>query len=253
LGNGTPSSFKSNSTFGGRAVEDTLSPSNASAAFLPGMHHYLGNRAGQQRTTRPTSSLHPSGKLGVPSSNPSSLTPYALGPNGTGLPPPHLTGFGNHPMDTGPPEPLTAHDFSGRPIPGFRDEEPRIALSPSARALQAHAPGQSLPQGLAAGYSRIHALPPTVMSPSTPGAFSPPNTSGFSGSGIDFGESPGSQSGNLDATMQRISYSTAAARTPSGQMPNASRHTSGRGFGPFSPLSRPVATEDDDDLFSMDG
>jgi hypothetical protein len=33
-------------------------------------------------------------------------------------------------------------------------------LSPTTRALQAHAPGQSLPQGLAAGYSRIHALPP---------------------------------------------------------------------------------------------
>ena len=33
-------------------------------------------------------------------------------------------------------------------------------LSPNTRALQAHAPGQSLPQGLAAGYSRIHALPP---------------------------------------------------------------------------------------------
>ncbi|KAG8823689.1 hypothetical protein FRC17_009254 [Serendipita sp. 399] len=30
------------------------------------------------------------------------------------------------------------------------------ALSPSSRALQAHAPGQSLPQGLAAGLSRLH-------------------------------------------------------------------------------------------------
>lgn len=30
------------------------------------------------------------------------------------------------------------------------------ALSPSARALQSHAPGQSLPQGLAAGLSRLH-------------------------------------------------------------------------------------------------
>ncbi|XP_006463188.1 hypothetical protein AGABI2DRAFT_120013 [Agaricus bisporus var. bisporus H97] len=38
-------------------------------------------------------------------------------------------------------------------------------LSPNTRALQAHAPGQSLPQGLAAGYSRIHALPPLTSSP----------------------------------------------------------------------------------------
>ena len=34
------------------------------------------------------------------------------------------------------------------------------ALSPSARALQSHAPGQSLPQGLAAGLSRLHLVPP---------------------------------------------------------------------------------------------
>lgn len=253
LGNGTPSSFKSTSTFGGRA-EDPLSPSNASAAFLPGMHQYLGNRTGQQRNTRPTNSLHPSVKSGAPSSNPSSHGPY-LGVNGHGLPPPHLTGFGNNLLDTSPAEPFTAHDFSGRPIPGLRDDDPRVALSPSARALQAHAPGQSLPQGLAAGYSRIHALPPTAMSPSTPGAFSPPNSSGFVGSGVGWDESPGSQGGNLDAAMSRISYSTAASRTPSGQLPSGVRQTSGRGYGPgpFSPLSRPVVTGDDDDLFSMDG
>ena len=35
------------------------------------------------------------------------------------------------------------------------------ALSPSARALQSHAPGQSLPQGLAAGLSRLHLVPPS--------------------------------------------------------------------------------------------
>ncbi|KAF5356910.1 hypothetical protein D9756_006408 [Leucocoprinus leucothites] len=44
-------------------------------------------------------------------------------------------------------------------------------LSPNSRALQAHAPGQSLPQGLAAGYSRIHALPPLVnLTSPSPGA-----------------------------------------------------------------------------------
>ncbi|KAJ2920078.1 hypothetical protein MD484_g300, partial [Candolleomyces efflorescens] len=42
-------------------------------------------------------------------------------------------------------------------------------LSPSTRALQSHAPGQSLPQGLAAGLSRIHALPPVGPSPGASG------------------------------------------------------------------------------------
>ncbi|KAJ3520662.1 hypothetical protein NMY22_g12658 [Coprinellus aureogranulatus] len=43
--------------------------------------------------------------------------------------------------------------------------------SPSTRALQSHAPGQSLPQGLAAGLSRIHAMPLTnIVSPGTPGS-----------------------------------------------------------------------------------
>lgn len=36
------------------------------------------------------------------------------------------------------------------------------ALSPTSRALQSHAPGQSLPQGLAAGLSRLHFAPPGV-------------------------------------------------------------------------------------------
>ena len=48
LGSGTPSSFKSNSGFGGRSLADDhissfLSPSNASAAFLPGLHHHYLN------------------------------------------------------------------------------------------------------------------------------------------------------------------------------------------------------------------
>lgn len=36
------------------------------------------------------------------------------------------------------------------------------ALSPTSRALKTHAPGQSLPQGLAAGLSRLHFAPPGV-------------------------------------------------------------------------------------------
>lgn len=38
------------------------------------------------------------------------------------------------------------------------------ALSPSSRALQSHAPGQSLPQGLAAGLSRLHLVSSNTQS-----------------------------------------------------------------------------------------
>jgi RNA-binding, Nab2-type zinc finger len=253
LGNGTPSSFKSNSNFGGRALEETISPSNASAAFLSGMHHYFG-KTGQQRSTRPPPSLHHSGVPGASSSNPSSLNAFGVGANGVASSTIPRTAFGNHVHEVGPTEHFTGHDFPGRPIPGFSSEEDkRLALSPSTRALQAHAPGQSLPQGLAAGYSRIHALPPTI-SPSTPGTFSPPKQSTFSSAGGDWIDHPGTQSGNLDAAMSRISYS---ARVPSGQLSSGTRHPSGRawqnGPGLLSPLSRPVVTHDDDDLFSMDG
>ena len=43
LGNGTPSSFTSNSGLASRSGEDMLSPSNASAAFLPTLHHHYFN------------------------------------------------------------------------------------------------------------------------------------------------------------------------------------------------------------------
>jgi hypothetical protein len=52
VGNGTPSSFRSVSTFGGHSLADDhinsfLSPSNASAAFLPGNYqNYLNTRNG---------------------------------------------------------------------------------------------------------------------------------------------------------------------------------------------------------------
>ncbi len=69
---------------------------------------------------------------------------------------------------------------SGRPIPsngGYPGVADMSLFSPSTRALQAHAPGQSLPQGLAAGYSRIHLQPAggsSGLSPSS-AAFSPSN------------------------------------------------------------------------------
>jgi len=156
-------------------------------------------------------------------------------------------------------------------------------LSPSARALQSHAPGQSLPQGLAAGYSRIHALPPppNLASPSSAGLFGTPPTGSdlaMPSSG-PYGQwkgaaSPPNNGGGFDGMFSRLSYSAATARNgqasgsstpvPAGQgmsangpPPGLSRTVSGgkQSTGPLSPLSRPTAHAHDDnvELFDMDG
>jgi len=253
LGNGTPSSFTSNSTFGGHALEDALAPSNASAAFLSGMHRYLGNKGPQQRTTlRPPPALHPN-SYGA-STNPS--LSYSAGLNGSALSPSRVSALSNQMQDLAHHEPYTPNDVSGRPIPGFRGEgreDKNMMVSPSTRALQAHEPGQSLPQGLAAGYSRIHALPPT-MSPNT---LSPPKPSGFGTIGSDWGDLSSSprSGGNLDAAVTRLSYPSAASRISAGPYSTGNRIPSSRGFangtGLLSPLSKP-ATADVDDLFNME-
>ncbi|KAF9788455.1 hypothetical protein BJ322DRAFT_1106446 [Thelephora terrestris] len=256
LGNGTPSSFTSNSTFGGPTLEDKLAPSNASAAFLSGMHRYLGNKGPQQRTT-----LHPPAVLPTNSYSASNNLPssYSAGLNGAALSPSRVSALSNQMYDLALQEPYTPNDVSGRPIPGFRGEgreDKNMMISPSTRALQSHEPGQSLPQGLAAGYSRIHALPPT-MSPTTPNAFSPPKPSGFGAIGGDWGDLSSSprSSGNLDAAVTRLSYSSAVPRIPTGAYPTNNRVPSSRGFsngpGLLSPLSRPIVT-DDEELFNME-
>lgn len=320
LGSGTPSSYKSSSTFGGRSFgEDPhspslLSPSNASAAFLPGLHHhYLNSKNGVQRSA---TNLRNTGSTLHPPAGPGSVTPNTLsantfisgGSNSIALSPPHMNMFGSRPPFDAPSSetyfpPAPLRPPSGRPIPGGNDafgadvDERRNALSPSARALQAHAPGQSLPQGLAAGYSRIHALPPppSIPSPSATGAFSAgqtaysPNTNGHEWPGSVIGvpdlssQAPlqgmgaSSTSSGLEAMFSRLSYSAAASRPPSNlssnmvpsppstgtaQSPSGVaatgmvRNVSGRSWqsqGPLSPLSGPVVTGDDDDLFSMDG
>ncbi|KAF9652462.1 hypothetical protein BDM02DRAFT_2750803 [Thelephora ganbajun] len=256
LGNGTPSSFTSNSTFGGPALEDVLAPSNASAAFLPGMHRYLGNKGPPQRTAlRPPSVLHPNP---YSASNNPPLS-YSAGLNGSALSPSRTSALSNQMYDLAHHEPYTTNDVSGRPIPGFRGEgreDENMIVSPSTRALQSHEPGQSLPQGLAAGYSRIHALPPT-MSPTTPNAFSPPKSSGFGAIGSDWGDMSSSprSGGNLDAAVTRLSYSSATSRISAGPYSTSNRIPSSRGFangiGLLSPLSKP-ATADIDDLFNME-
>lgn len=252
LGNGTPSSFTSNSTFGGHTLEDALAPSNASGAFLTGMHRYNANKGPQQRTAlRPSTVLPPSS---YSASNNPSLS-YSAGLNGPTLSPSRISTLSNQMYDLAHHEPYATNDISGRPIPGFRGEgreDKNMIISPSTRALQSHEPGQSLPQGLAAGYSRIHALPPT-MSPTTPSAFSPPKPSGFGAIGSDWGDlslSPRS-GGNLDAAVTRLSYS----RVSNGPYPTNNRIPSSRGLtngaGLLSPLSKPI-TADDDDLFNME-
>ena len=255
LGNGTPSSFTSNSTFGGPTLDDKLAPSNASAAFLSGMHKYIGNKGPQHAVLRPPPVPHPN-SYDAPI-NPSSS--YSAGLNGSALSPSRISALSNQMYDLAHHEPYTANDVSGRPIPGFRGEgreDKNMMISPSTRALQSHEPGQSLPQGLAAGYSRIHALPPT-MSPTTPGAFSPPQPSGFGAIGSDWGDLSSSprNGGNLDAAITRLSYSSAASRIPTGPYPTSNRVPSSRGFanghGLLSPLSKPIAT-DDDELFNME-
>lgn len=245
LGNGTPSSFQSNSGLAAR-VEDMLSPSNASAAFLPGLHQYMNAAKVSQRPhmmSGLTSGYHTAASvnLGISSSA------YAGGLNGGALSPPRLNSYmtARMPLDGNDPFFSPASNrLSGRPIPagnGFSGEsdDRRSALSPSARALQAHAPGQSLPQGLAAGYSRIHALPPppTIPSPSTSSAFGSVHLGGFSpgAKGIshtantsgewqgiisgmsnmtDHNPTQAATAGNpgLDSMFSRLSYSAATSR-----------------------------------------
>ncbi|KAI0266568.1 hypothetical protein BC834DRAFT_843133 [Gloeopeniophorella convolvens] len=282
VGNGTPSSFRSNSGFGGRSLADDhinsfLSPSNASAAFLPGPYHrYLnsgngGHRAGATAGAPTLRAYTPAGANGPASVNAANLLARINDPAPA---PVHRQPFdgtseslGNQPFQLGRPIP-NGVDFRGEPEDGHN------VLSPSARALQAHAPGQSLPQGLAAGYSRIHAMPPppgipspaasSAMAPSQPNSFAP--SSSFQANASDraqfsewLGMSPGAHPPHgvtgLEPLPARALYTNVAAvrqvAQPGG--PPASRNVSGKSWGtPLSPLTKPVATGDDDDLFDMD-
>ncbi|KAH9965215.1 hypothetical protein BC827DRAFT_1182997 [Russula dissimulans] len=263
VGNGTPNSFRSASAFSGHSLADDhinsfLSPSNASAAFLPGNYHnYLNVRNGTSRAAGMAA-----GVSGLRGHAPSSVN-GSSNLNAANL----LARINNDPSLGNQPFQL------GRPIPSGADlrgaGEDRNALSPSARALQAHAPGQSLPQGLAAGYSRIHALPPpaVVPSPAASNTFAPSTSFQANASErVQFSEwigmSPGTHPASnphgmtsLESLASRAHYtSIAATRPPAGAGGvTASRNASGKSWGtPLSPLSRPVVTGDDDDLFDMD-
>jgi hypothetical protein len=279
VGNGTPNSFRSASAFGSHSLADDhintfLSPSNASAAFLPGNYqNYLSARSGAPRAGMAT------GVSGLRGNAPSSVN------GSSNVNAANLLARINDPVPTAPVQRQQPFDGTseslgnvpfqlGRPIPSDLrgNEEDRNALSPSARALQAHAPGQSLPQGLAAGYSRIHALPPPpgVPSPATSNTFAPSTSFQANASErVQFSEwigmSPGTHPtpnshshgvAGLESLASRTQQYTSvtATRPPVGPgSVTGSRNTSGKSWGtPLSPLSRPIVTGDDDDLFDMD-
>lgn len=321
IGGTSSSSFKSSSnTFGGRSLDlgaepnaSLLSPSNASAAFLPGLHHHYLNRSGiggvqrsisggDTRTGTSPGTLQAHSNFSGHDSGFGGSTSNGMG--STTFSPPRLNAFGSRP-------PFSSHDTYSQHLPSTSSSQlhsaqdssvlysnPQTAISPSARALQAHAPGQSLPQGLAAGYSRIHALPPlpNLPSPAFNGVGSPGTGGGVSGSpggstGLDrnvewlgVGKGPehpsaesSSNSGGstgLETMFSRLSYSAAAtsrSSQPSNlsmvsssttlasttpmtmRNPSGGKHWHSGTGGPLSPLSGPVVTGDDDDLFSMDG
>ncbi|KAF8961719.1 hypothetical protein BDZ97DRAFT_1921048 [Flammula alnicola] len=279
-----------------------MSPSNASAAFLPGLHHhYMSAKAKQAQAQQAqlghggiarqlrgaSNPLYPGATSGAP--NNSLANNYLQPLGGLGLPSSATSTSGFHTHTHGntqttyrtTPSPFdltqTLHQQpqTARPIPSNLANQKSVAddpllaphlLSPSARALQAHAPGQSLPQGLAAGYSRIHALPPltNIASPPTSGSFIPGTSPGGAAAAnieAPYGDWPNNQgatspSAGLDSMFSRLSYSAATrGSTPTQPPPGLSRNVSGGRYqqgGPLSPLSGPVVTRDDDDLFDMD-
>jgi hypothetical protein len=293
---GTAGSFKSSSALGGRSFGEDMhspslfTPSNASAAFLPTFHqHYLSAKMGTGNARTGAMSLHPNAESGT-NANSNAIPSFVhTSSQNAALSPPRINAFGSRPPFEAPESTLTSGTY-GRPIPsggnGFvaDGEDRRNALSPSTRALQAHAPGQSLPQGLAAGYSRIHALPP-IPSPNASMGFSqgqltqPTSTNGpdwsmngaqENGLGMNQGggNARAAAAAAADGLLSRLSYSAAASKGSStlsaaqpysvvsaagmGRIPSAGKWQT-QGGGPLSPLSRPVHTADPDDLFSMDG
>ncbi|KAF8438058.1 hypothetical protein L210DRAFT_3545344 [Boletus edulis BED1] len=304
IGLGTPSSLKSSNGLGALNLGGTitpsgtgisafrddshspssslLAPSNASAAFLPGLHQYYSKmNPGNNNGRGPNAGLALGAGLGLGGLSRSPLT---------------------HAPIHGPPADEGRTPNNGASI-GLGLGE---ATSPSFRALQSHAPGQSLPQGLAAGYSRIHAIPLTG-SPSSlggssvgGGTFSPghgPVPFGINaGSGQDWhlqsnhallspdaisvshlslsahhdllgaGANPMSSSASATGAGASISPSMAALESmfsrfpPTGGPPlrtpphvAANSHRQWLTQNVHSPLSRPIGASDDDELFSMDG
>lgn len=193
----------------------TLGPSSASVAFLP----QFGPR---------TSTLLETGSRGNHSpSRPSPLHHYTQA-DGSQLVSNGTSRFAAVPAGpSGRGEKLTSGFAAiGQPV-----------VSPTVVALQAHAPGQSLPQGLAAGLSRIHLQPiqratATATNTSTGTSTSPSGSAaGVNPVGTEFAKSGKSQIG---------SNALASTGWPSPVKSSLGLHTQG------SPA-------EEEDMFEMEG
>lgn len=262
------------SSAGATPSSGMIGPSNASAAFLPSLHkHYMDSKAkqmqlsqlGHSRGFRGANNPLLSNSLASNYSQPLGGVGSASNPSGL-----HSHMHGNTTTTywaSSSPFDLTKvhqpHSHLARPIPSnllnqaSKPEDPLLAptlLSPGSRALQSHAPGQSLPQGLAAGYSRIHALPPLVN------IASPPSGSLVAGS------SPAGKtlSGNTEGftgelTSSKLQYSATATLNVNGGLPTvygappglARNISGGKYVQPLSPPNRPIMINYDE-IFQMD-
>ncbi|KAF8169860.1 hypothetical protein K438DRAFT_1982987 [Mycena galopus ATCC 62051] len=269
-----PSSYSSASGFGGREFDGapssfaertlpSLSPSNASAAFLPGIHHYIAQNkqqagAGVRTTSNPGNpNGGPFASNAAAQQGPPGIAHYLQsGPSGVHnainnhAPSPYVRpnpfdltqqAHAPHPgAHNGPPPGIAPHPQHAG-LPGAGDTH---ILSPNARALQAHAPGQSLPQGLAAGYSRIHALPPL---PPTAGSPSP----------AAFGTSPGANANGYNASRDWATMSTGSVSGSPGFMsfmkpPQAPASTAAStGAPPKGVVASPPPSAGLDSMFSQ--
>ena len=240
-----------------------LGTSNASAAFLSG--HLLRTNGGTQDTSAqfPTSSsidaLHfaPSADVAF---TPSRIT---SGPTSTtqsgGLFTPNDSSY------------YGLHQHPSRPLGDV--PRPHMALSPSSRALRSHEPGQSLPQGLAAGLSRLHLIPATNPVSPPPGSGGSPHdgfqqqqTTWFKNSelrgSLVTGTSPGSvgvasppRTSGLGGSFPNLNATNGATQSSPSSVPisttvNSSLRRPWLGQPTSSPLSRP--TIPDDAMFDMD-
>lgn len=139
-----------------------------------------------------------------------------------------------------------------RPIPaGSQDLFSGNPRSPTVRALQEHAPGQSLPQGLAAGLSRLHIRPPASAgsgtSPHLPGLSASPGTRLMGGSSF--------ASNNDYAGLTGLSQATSPSNPAIASLDSRSSNIPSRRQWPSLSMKSPLTSaviSNDDDLFEMD-
>lgn len=112
----------------------------------------------------------------------------------------------------------------------------QLVVSPTVAALQSHAPGQSLPQGLAAGLSRIHLQPIQRGVPSTTSSAAMSKAPSGSSTGVN------STGGEFEKSGKPQAGSNALGMT--GWSATAKPHDGIQGQG---------SPGDEEDMFEMDG